>query len=43
VNKATIGAISFSGVTLIVCLYAIAVIYNDVQSIWAELESEMDS
>uniref|UniRef100_A0AC34GGK9 Nematode cuticle collagen N-terminal domain-containing protein n=1 Tax=Panagrolaimus sp. ES5 TaxID=591445 RepID=A0AC34GGK9_9BILA len=43
VNKATVGAISFSGITLIACLYAIAVIYNDVQSIWAELDSEMDS
>lgn len=43
VNKATVGAISFSGITLIACLYAVAVIYNDVQSIWAELDSEMDS
>ena len=42
-NKATVGAISFSGLTLIACLYAIAVIYNDVQSIWTELDAEMDS
>ena len=42
VNKATLGAISFSGVTLILCLYAISVIYNDVQAIWAELDAEMD-
>lgn len=42
-NKATVGAIGFSGVTLLVCLFAIASIYNEVQSIWSELDTEMDS
>ena len=43
VNKATVGAISVSGATLILCLYAISAIYSEVQSIWTELDAEMDS
>ena len=42
VNKATVGAISFSGVTLLACLFAISSIYSEVQSIWSELDAEMD-
>lgn len=41
-NKATVGAIGFSGVTLLVCLFAIASIYNEVQNIWSQLDNEMD-
>lgn len=43
VNKATFGAIAFSGATLLACLFAISAIYSDVQSIWTELDTEMDS
>uniref|UniRef100_A0A914CIU3 Nematode cuticle collagen N-terminal domain-containing protein n=1 Tax=Acrobeloides nanus TaxID=290746 RepID=A0A914CIU3_9BILA len=42
VGKATAGAIAISGTTLVVCLVAISVIYSEVQSIWTELDSEMD-
>lgn len=42
-NTATIGCISLSGITLLACLFAISTIYSDVQSIWAELDTEMDS
>ena len=42
VTKATVGAIVFSGTALLMCLYAVSCIYNDVQSIWAELDNEMD-
>lgn len=41
-NSATVGCISLSGLTLLVCLFAILNIYTDVQSIWAELNNEMD-
>lgn len=43
VNQATFGAIIFSGATLLACLFAISTIYNDVQSIWTELDTEIDS
>lgn len=43
INKATFGAIVFSGATLLSCLFAISSIYSDVQSIWAELDTEIDS
>ena len=42
VSKATVGAIALSGSTLLLCLYAISAIYGEVQSIWAELDTEMD-
>ncbi|KAM3723956.1 Cuticle collagen lon-3 [Dirofilaria immitis] len=43
VENATLGAIIFSGATLLVCLLAIAAIHRDVTSIWAELDSEIGS
>uniref|UniRef100_A0A915PXN8 Nematode cuticle collagen N-terminal domain-containing protein n=1 Tax=Setaria digitata TaxID=48799 RepID=A0A915PXN8_9BILA len=43
VENATLGAIVFSGATLLVCLLAIAAIHKDVASIWAELDSEIVS
>ncbi|KAI6239271.1 hypothetical protein M3Y99_00602000 [Aphelenchoides fujianensis] len=42
VHSATIGAIAFSGTTIVVCLLSMAFIYQDVQSIWNELDTEMD-
>uniref|UniRef100_A0A1I7YMZ4 Col_cuticle_N domain-containing protein n=1 Tax=Steinernema glaseri TaxID=37863 RepID=A0A1I7YMZ4_9BILA len=43
VNTATTGAICLSGATLLLCLLSISNIYSDVQSIWTQLDSEMDS
>ncbi|VDO33485.1 unnamed protein product, partial [Brugia timori] len=43
VENATLGAIIFSGATLLVCLLAIAAIHKDVTSIWSELDSEIVS
>uniref|UniRef100_A0A1I7X951 Col_cuticle_N domain-containing protein n=1 Tax=Heterorhabditis bacteriophora TaxID=37862 RepID=A0A1I7X951_HETBA len=41
VSKATAGALCFSSLTLLLSLYAIFNIYNDVKSIWIELDQEM--
>ncbi|KAI6190504.1 Col-cuticle-N domain-containing protein [Aphelenchoides bicaudatus] len=41
-HGATIGAIAFTGLTVLVCLFSMVSIYQDVQSIWAELDTEMD-
>ncbi|KAH7725340.1 Protein LON-3 [Aphelenchoides avenae] len=41
-HSATTGAIAFSGATLFVSLIAVFIVYRDVQSIWAELDTEMD-
>lgn len=41
-HAATTGAIAFSGVTICLCLLGIFAIYRDVQSIWNELDNEMD-
>ena len=43
VHTATFIASSVSALSLIVCLFAIAQIYNDVQSIWAELDEEIST
>ncbi|CAG9540560.1 unnamed protein product [Cercopithifilaria johnstoni] len=43
VESATLGAIIVSGATLLICLFAIATIHNDVTSIWTELDSEIVS
>ncbi|VDM93302.1 unnamed protein product [Onchocerca ochengi] len=43
VENATLGTIVFSGATLLICLLAIGAIHKDVTSIWAELDSEIDS
>uniref|UniRef100_A0AAF5RUR7 Cuticle collagen sqt-1 n=2 Tax=Wuchereria bancrofti TaxID=6293 RepID=A0AAF5RUR7_WUCBA len=43
VENATLGAIIFSGATLLVCLLAIAAIHKDVTFIWNELDSEIVS
>ncbi|EJD75936.1 collagen alpha-1(III) chain [Loa loa] len=43
VENATLGAIVFSGATLLICLLAIAAIHKDVTSIWSELDSEIVS
>lgn len=43
VENATLGATVFSGATLLICLVAIAVIHNDVISIWTEIDSEIIS
>lgn len=42
VRKATIGAIAFSGTTLLVCLFTISNICYEIRSIWSELDTEMD-
>ncbi|EGT57522.1 hypothetical protein CAEBREN_11119 [Caenorhabditis brenneri] len=42
VTKATAGALCLSSATLILSLYAIFSIYSDVQSIWSQLDQEMD-
>ncbi|CEF68736.1 Nematode cuticle collagen, N-terminal domain and Collagen triple helix repeat-containing protein [Strongyloides ratti] len=42
-TTATCCAIAASGLTLLVCLLAISNVYNDVQSIWAEIDREMDT
>lgn len=42
VSKATVGAILFSGSTLLLCLFGISSIYNEIQDIWAQLDKEMD-
>ncbi|VDK38421.1 unnamed protein product [Anisakis simplex] len=39
----TIGAIIFSSVTLLACLFAVWSISKDVDDIWAEIDSEMSS
>ncbi|OZC11430.1 nematode cuticle collagen domain protein [Onchocerca flexuosa] len=43
VENATLGTIVFSGATLLICLLAIGAIHKDVTSIWAEIDSEIDS
>uniref|UniRef100_A0A0R3S0Z4 Col_cuticle_N domain-containing protein n=1 Tax=Elaeophora elaphi TaxID=1147741 RepID=A0A0R3S0Z4_9BILA len=43
VENATLGAIVFSGATLLICLLAIGAIHKDVKSIWTELDSEIIS
>ncbi|VBB27354.1 unnamed protein product [Acanthocheilonema viteae] len=43
VENATLGAIVFSGATLLICLVAIAAIHKDVTSIWTEIDSEIIS
>uniref|UniRef100_A0A183C7V8 Col_cuticle_N domain-containing protein n=1 Tax=Globodera pallida TaxID=36090 RepID=A0A183C7V8_GLOPA len=42
INKATLGVIGLSGTTLLLCLFGIATIYDEIQSIWTELDFEMD-
>uniref|UniRef100_A0A183C7R8 Col_cuticle_N domain-containing protein n=1 Tax=Globodera pallida TaxID=36090 RepID=A0A183C7R8_GLOPA len=39
---ATLGVIGLSGTTLLLCLFGIASIYDEIQSIWTELDLEMD-
>ena len=41
-SKATAGAITFSGFTLLLCLFGISSIYNEIRDIWSELDKEMD-
>ena len=43
VHKATTGALAFSGATVLICMASLILIYRDVQSIWNELDVEMDS
>lgn len=43
VHTATFVASSTSGLSLIACLFVIGNIYSDVQSIWTELDTEIDS
>lgn len=42
VSTATIGAIGFSAATVIIALFGMVTIYQEVQSVWAELDVEMD-
>lgn len=42
VNKATVGVIAVSATTLLLCLFAMSKIYNDIQNIWIELDNEID-
>uniref|UniRef100_A0A915PX65 Nematode cuticle collagen N-terminal domain-containing protein n=1 Tax=Setaria digitata TaxID=48799 RepID=A0A915PX65_9BILA len=42
IHKATFLASSVSGISLIACLIAILMIYNDVQKIWNQLDSEIN-
>lgn len=43
VNKATASVILVSATTLLLCLFAMAKIYTDVQNIWIEFDNEIDS
>ena len=43
IQRATSGALLFSGATLLVSLFAYASIYTQVKSIWDELDNEIDS
>lgn len=42
VHSATCGVLAVSGITILACMFAVAVIYGQVQSIWLELDIEMD-
>uniref|UniRef100_A0AC35GT47 Nematode cuticle collagen N-terminal domain-containing protein n=1 Tax=Panagrolaimus sp. PS1159 TaxID=55785 RepID=A0AC35GT47_9BILA len=42
-TKATTGALIVSGSTILICLLGLIAVYRDVQTIWKELDSEMDS
>jgi hypothetical protein len=42
VHFATTGAIALSGATVLLCLISLICVYNDLQSIWSELDFEMD-
>ena len=42
VHSATCGVLAVSGLTVLACMLGVASIYSQVQSIWAELDTEMD-
>jgi len=40
---ATVGAIAFSGATLVLCLGGLFAVWNDMQDLWMELDKQMDT